>query len=90
MHHTQAWEHSYNLKIVRMSWEWWNLRGFGQGIKGRMEEGGELWQNTGIELETCQSGLSCLFAKEVCPLKGTDGSNPSVSAMIRDNGREPL
>lgn len=22
----------------------------------------------------------CLFAKEVCPLKGTDGSNPSVSA----------
>ncbi len=33
-------------------------------------------------LETCQSGLTCLFAKEVCPLNGTEGSNPSVSAKM--------
>ncbi len=31
-------------------------------------------------LETCQSGLTCFFAKEVSPLKGSEGSNPSVSA----------
>lgn len=31
-------------------------------------------------METCQSGLLCLFAKEVSLSKGSDGSNPSVSA----------
>lgn len=31
-------------------------------------------------LETCQSGLSYLFAKEVEALNPPDGSNPSVSA----------
>lgn len=30
--------------------------------------------------ETCQSGLLCLFAKEVGPLNGPGGSNPPVSA----------
>ncbi len=34
-------------------------------------------------LETCRSGLTCLFAKEVYPLNGTEGSNPSVSAMLK-------
>lgn len=32
--------------------------------------------------ETCQSGLLCLFAKEVSLSKGSDGSNPSVSARV--------
>ncbi len=31
-------------------------------------------------METCQSGLTCFFAKEVSPVKGSEGSNPSVSA----------
>ena len=31
-------------------------------------------------METCQSGLTYLFAKEAGALKPLDGSNPSVSA----------
>ena len=34
-----------------------------------------------MNLETCQSGLMCLFAKEVSPLSGSGGSNPPVSAL---------
>lgn len=33
-------------------------------------------------MEGCQSGLSCIFAKDVSPLNGSEGSNPSPSAMI--------
>ncbi len=32
------------------------------------------------KLETWWSGLTYLFAKEAGPLKGLEGSNPSVSA----------
>lgn len=34
-----------------------------------------------VNLETCQSGLMCLFAKEVIGLSRSGGSNPPVSAM---------
>ncbi len=27
----------------------------------------------------------CIFAKDVCPLKGTEGSNPSPSAKKREH-----
>lgn len=37
------------------------------------------------QTETCQSGLMCLFAKEVSPLNGSEGSNPSVSAENKMN-----
>ncbi len=33
-------------------------------------------------METCQSGLMYLFAKEAGASKPLDGSNPSVSAKI--------
>ena len=34
-----------------------------------------------LSLETWWSGLTYLFAKEAGPLKGLEGSNPSVSAI---------
>jgi hypothetical protein len=36
-----------------------------------------------LSLEGCQSGLSYIFAKDVCPLNGTEGSNPSPSAVLK-------
>ncbi len=38
-------------------------------------------------MEGCQSGLSCIFAKDVSPLNGSEGSNPSPSANFRKGFR---